>query len=63
MGSFKKNEKVVGSGTVNYPVFLPKLLQQGYKGDFYIECEISGDQQITDIKKTVSYIKELIKTA
>ena len=54
------HERVVGEGSVNFPVFLPKLLKQGYRGDLYIEREISGDQQITDIKKTIKYLKELI---
>lgn len=53
-------ERVVGEGTVNYPVFLPKLIKQGYKGDLYIEREIEGDQQIIDIKKTIVYVKDLI---
>ncbi|MBR5157458.1 MAG: sugar phosphate isomerase/epimerase [Clostridia bacterium] len=53
-------ERLVGEGSVNYPVFLPKLLKNGYKGDLYIEREISGEQQIIDIKKTVAYIKELM---
>jgi len=55
-------EKVVGEGSVNFPVFLPKLLKQGYKGDLYIEREITGDQQNVDIKKTITYIKNLIAT-
>lgn len=53
-------EKVVGEGSVNYPVFLPKLLKQGYKGDLYIEREITGGQQIVDIKKTITYVKDMI---
>jgi L-ribulose-5-phosphate 3-epimerase len=53
-------ETVVGEGMVNFPVFLPKLLRQGYKGDLYIEREISGERQISDIKKTISYVKGVI---
>ena len=61
-GSFRElgKERVVGEGTVNYPVFLPKLLKSGYEGDLYIEREISGDQQIIDIKKTITYVKEYL---
>lgn len=54
-------EQVVGEGQVNFPVFLPKLLDQGYEGDFYIEREISGDQQITDIKNTIEFIKPYLR--
>jgi len=53
-------ERVVGEGSVNYPVYLPKLIKQGYTGDLYIEREIKGDQQIEDIKKTIAYIKNLM---
>lgn len=52
-------ERVVGEGSVNFPVFLPKLLKSGYKGDLYIEREITGEQQFIDIEKTVLYIKGL----
>lgn len=54
------NERVVGEGMVNYPVFLPKLLRQGYAGDLYIEREISGEKQIIDIKNAIKYVKEII---
>lgn len=57
------SERVVGEGSVNYPVYLPKLINQGYTGDLYIEREISGEQQITDIKKTIDYIKKLMEDA
>jgi len=53
-------ERVVGEGSVNFPVFLPKLLKQGYTGDLYIEREIKGEQQAIDIKKTIKYLKELM---
>lgn len=64
-GDFYKlgKERVVGEGGVNYPVFLPKLLKSGYTGDLYIEREISGPQQLEDIKKTVKYIKALMREA
>ncbi|MDR1638984.1 MAG: sugar phosphate isomerase/epimerase [Clostridiales bacterium] len=50
-------ERVVGEGSVNFPVFLPKLLNEGYTGDLYIEREISGEKQREDILKTVEYLK------
>ncbi len=55
-------ERVVGEGSVNFPVFLPKLLRQGYEGGLYIEREISGDQQIADIKKTITYVSDIISS-
>lgn len=56
-------EKIVGEGSVNFPVFLPKLLRQGYTGDLYIEREITGKQQITDIGKTISYLRDMMEDA
>lgn len=53
-------EVLVGTGSVNYPVFLPKLLKNGYMGDLYVEREIPGEQQIIDIKKTIKYVKDII---
>jgi sugar phosphate isomerase/epimerase len=63
-GDFSKlgRETKVGEGSVNYPAFINKLVkEQGYAGDLYIEREISGAQQIADIKDTIVYIKELLK--
>lgn len=61
-GNFYKTGQhaVVGEGAVNYPVFLPKLLKLGYKGDLYIEREIDGEQQIVDIKKTIKYVRDML---
>ena len=61
-GDFYKlgSERVVGEGSVNYPVFLPKLLKSGYSGDLYIEREITGEARARDVEKTVKYIKELM---
>ena len=50
----------MGEGSVNYAVYLPKLINQGYTGDLYIEREIKGEQQIVDIKNTIEYIKGLM---
>lgn len=54
-------ERVVGEGSVNFPVFLPRLLASGYKGDLYIEHEISNRDRAADVKCVVKYIKALIK--
>jgi sugar phosphate isomerase/epimerase len=54
------SERKVGEGSVNFPVFLPKLLEQGYKGDLYIEREISGEKQTKDIKDTIIYLKKMM---
>lgn len=54
-------ERVVGEGSVNFPVFLPRLIADGYRGDLYIEREISGEQQLIDIRKTMEYAKGILE--
>lgn len=62
-GDYSKlgNETKVGEGKVNYPLFLDTLVNKvGYKGDLYVEREISGDQQAKDIVDTIKYVKTLL---
>lgn len=53
-------ERQVGEGAVNFPVFLPKLLNGGYKGDLYIEREITGKDRAEDVKKTIEYLRSVL---
>ena len=53
-------ETVVGEGKVNFPAFVAKLKEIGYDRTMIIEREIWGEQQIKDIKKTKTYLEELI---
>ncbi len=57
------HEVKVGTGFVRYPEFIPKLLGCGFTGDLTIEREISGDQQIKDIRETIDYLKGLLPRA
>lgn len=43
-------EMPLGQGKVNYPAFIARLAEIGYEGPITIEREISGDQQIEDVK-------------
>lgn len=52
-------EKPLGQGRVNYPVLVPKLKSFGYEGALTIEREISGDQQIADIKAAAKLLEPL----
>ena len=52
-------EKPMGEGRVNFPVLVPKLKSFGYEGALTIEREISGDQQITDIKRAIAILEPL----
>ena len=54
-------EVAVGKGLSNYPKLLPALYAAGYRGDLIIEREISGEQQIKDIRKTIVYLDKHIK--
>jgi len=53
-------EKPLGEGKVNFPKFIEKLKEIGYDGTLTIEREISGEQQIIDIKNGKEYLEKLI---
>jgi sugar phosphate isomerase/epimerase len=53
-------EKPLGDGKVNFPVLIPKLKGLGYTGALTIEREITGPQQIEDIKKAIKLLETLI---
>ena len=53
-------EVPLGQGKVNYPAFVKKLKEIGYDATITIEREISGDEQIRDIKNAKKYLEELI---
>ena len=53
-------EVALGQGKVNFPVLIPKLKSMGYRNPVTIEREISGDQQIADIKIAIELLKTLV---
>jgi len=53
------HEKPMGQGRVNFPVLVPKLKSMGFQGALTIEREISGDQQIADIKRAIAILEPL----
>jgi len=53
-------EVKVGEGKVNFPVFVRRLAEVGFTGEYIIEREISGEKQREDITATVDYLKGLI---
>lgn len=53
-------EVALGQGKVNFPVLIPKLKSMGYRNPVTIEREISGDQQIADIKIAIDLLKTLV---
>ncbi|MCE5197714.1 MAG: sugar phosphate isomerase/epimerase family protein [Armatimonadota bacterium] len=52
-------EKPLGEGRVNFQMLVPKLKSFGYSGALTIEREISGDQQIKDIKRAIEILEPL----
>lgn len=52
-------EKPLGQGKVNFPVLIPKLKSFGFSGALTIEREISGEQQIIDIKHAIKILEPL----
>ena len=53
-------EKPLGQGRVNFPQLITRLKNLGYTGAITIEREISGPQQIEDIKRAKIYLEQLL---
>ena len=53
------HEFPIGEGDVHYEEVLPALYKKGFRGPLTIEREISGEQQITDIKKAMKIMEEI----
>lgn len=54
------DEVLIGTGRVDFLKVLTRLHQFGYTGAITIEREISGPQQIEDVKKEKVYLERLI---
>jgi len=52
-------EKPLGEGRVNFPVLVAKLKSLGYTGPLTIEREISGEEQIADIRTAIKILEPL----
>lgn len=53
-------EVKVGEGKVDYPTLIKKLKELNYQGNLIIEREISGEQQVKDIKDTKIYLEKIL---
>lgn len=53
-------EVPIGQGKADFPGLIRRLKEIGYRGVMNIEREISGPQQIEDIKKAKTYLEQLI---
>ena len=57
----KLGEEVpIGKGKANFPKLIPRLKELGYSGPLTIEREISGPQQLEDIKMEKVYLEKLV---
>ncbi len=53
-------EVPIGQGKVNFPVFVKRLKEIGYRGPLTIEREIEGPKQTEDVKAAKLYLEKLI---
>lgn len=53
-------EVPAGEGKVNFPALFSRLQDFSFAGELIIEREISGEQQLQDIRKTIKLLQELI---
>jgi sugar phosphate isomerase/epimerase len=58
-GTHLGKEVPLGQGKVNFPVLIPRLKEFRFDGVLAIEREISGRQQIADIKKAIALLSPL----
>jgi sugar phosphate isomerase/epimerase len=56
------HEVALGEGKANVPAIVKKLKELGYTGPLVIEREISGDQQIKDIKRAQEILNGILET-
>ena len=56
-------EVLIGTGSVDFAQVFTKLHKLGYSGAITIEREISGPQQIEDVKKEKAYLERVIAQA
>jgi L-ribulose-5-phosphate 3-epimerase len=54
-------EVVISHGKVDFPAVIRRLKELNYRGPITIEREISGPQQIEDIKQERDYLRKLIE--
>ncbi len=59
-GKHLGKETPIGEGMVNFPALIAKLKEVGYDGPLTIEREISGEEQIKDIKSSKEFLEKLI---
>jgi len=53
-------EVPIGQGKVDFPRVIRRLKEMNYQGAITIEREISGPQQMEDIRKEKVYLEKLI---
>jgi sugar phosphate isomerase/epimerase len=53
-------EVPIGKGRVDFPRFIQRLKDAGYRGPITIEREISGPAQADDIRASKTYLEKLI---
>lgn len=60
-GKHLGREVKVGEGLANIPEVVKRLNEVGYKGNYIIEREITGEQQTKDILETKAYLEAILK--
>ncbi|MDD5688245.1 MAG: sugar phosphate isomerase/epimerase [Elusimicrobia bacterium] len=53
-------ETPIGEGSVNFPLMISKLKENGFNGPVFIEREISGEQQKIDILKAKTFLEKYL---
>ena len=59
-GTFLGQEAPIGSGRVDFPAVMRKLRDLNFSGEMIIEREIYGEEKIREIKRTVTFINDIL---
>ena len=60
-GRYLGKEVPVGEGKADFPEIIRKLHALNFSGEMIIEREISGEQQISDIKRAKAYLENILQ--
>lgn len=58
-GKHLGREVKVGEGLANIPEVVKRLNEAGYRGNYIIEREITGEQQMKDVLETVDFLRKI----
>lgn len=60
-GNIDAKDVTIGDGIIEYPKIITELKRQDFSGYIFVECEHDWENNLQDVKESVSYIDNLSK--